>query len=172
VKVLNENGALLATPSCETSILVMQFVFIRCYYFLLLLFKACSLRPFRYAIRPFQESRCQLRHRPAGCLVHTHCSHTLHCVEHHYSFVERGALGTRKKMKWDPSASAFVNDGESNFKAKQMIKEHFFPGGILSEDYYRYAAWRAAQRLVSATNSVFGTQALILALGFKRSRIG
>jgi hypothetical protein len=75
-------------------------------------------------------------------------------------------------MIWDPSVSAYVYDGESNFDAKQMIKEHFFPSGMLSEDYYRYAAWRATQRLVSATNSVFGTQALILALGFKRSRIG
>eukprot|EP01039_Chlorochromonas_danica_P005110 gene5110-5616_t len=36
-------------------------------------------------------------------------------------------------------------------------------------DYYRYSFWRALQRLVSATTNVFGTQALLLALGFRHT---
>ncbi len=49
----------------------------------------------------------------------------------------------------------------------------FIPTGELSNDYYIYSLWRALQRLISATNNVFGTQALLLALGFcKNSNIG
>lgn len=48
----------------------------------------------------------------------------------------------------------------------------FLPGGNPPPDYYRYAIWRAIQRLVSATNGVFGSQALIMALGIRKKHIG
>lgn len=57
-------------------------------------------------------------------------------------------------------------------QAFTFLKNSFFPSGDLTNDYYKYTIWRAAQRLVGATLSVFGTQALVLALGFKQSSIG
>lgn len=53
-----------------------------------------------------------------------------------------------------------------------FLSNSFLPSGDLTSDYYRYTLWRAMQRLVGATLSVFGTQALLLALGFKKSSIG
>ena len=53
-----------------------------------------------------------------------------------------------------------------------LIKSCFIPSGEITSDYYRYSMWRLAQRFVSATCSVFGTQALLLALGFKKEKIG
>ena len=55
---------------------------------------------------------------------------------------------------------------------RQFLYNCFLPSGKLSRDYYSYTLWRLAQRFVSATSSVFGTQALLLALGFKRSSLG
>ena len=45
----------------------------------------------------------------------------------------------------------------------------FLPRGV-SEDYYAFTMWRVAQRIVSSTVSVFGTQSLLLALGVKTHR--
>ena len=55
---------------------------------------------------------------------------------------------------------------------RQFLYNCFLPSGKLSRDYYSYTLWRLAQRFVSATSSVFGTQALLLALGFKKSSLG
>ena len=89
------------------------------------------------------------------------------------TLIEYGAMGTRKLMEWNKSSNSFTYHSESEFNLKHALHGHFFPSGeLLTEDYYRYAAWRATQRLVSATNSVFGTQALLLALGFKKHPIG
>lgn len=38
--------------------------------------------------------------------------------------------------------------------------------------FHSYTLWRLAQRFISATSSVFGTQALLFALGFRKSHIG
>lgn len=57
-------------------------------------------------------------------------------------------------------------------KVWAFIRANFIPSGQLSSDYYTYTLWRMAQRLVSATSNVFGTQALLLALGFKSKSIG
>ena len=56
--------------------------------------------------------------------------------------------------------------------ASQMLWEMFMPTGELTPDYYAYTIWRLAQRFVAASSSVFGTQALVLALGFTSSSIG
>lgn len=55
---------------------------------------------------------------------------------------------------------------------RQFIVTYFIPSGNLSPDYYTYARWRMIQRFIAATSNVFGTQALLLALGFKKSSIG
>jgi hypothetical protein len=47
-----------------------------------------------------------------------------------------------------------------------------YPTGEISPEYKKYVMWRAVQRFIAATNNVFGTQGLLLALGFKRSSIG
>lgn len=51
----------------------------------------------------------------------------------------------------------------------QFFYSCFLPSGELSNDYYRYTIWRAIQRLIAATNLVFCTQALFIALGIKKS---
>jgi len=53
-----------------------------------------------------------------------------------------------------------------------IITRYFLPSGDLSPDYYTYAKWRMLQRFVASTSSVFGTQSLLLALGFSKSSVG
>lgn len=62
----------------------------------------------------------------------------------------------------DPSPSA------SRASLQHLLRRSFLPGGEMTPDYYRYTLWRVAQRFVSSTSSVFGTQALLLALGVKQ----
>ena len=52
-----------------------------------------------------------------------------------------------------------------------QIKQAFLPRGVTS-DYYAFTLWRMAQRIVSSTVSVFGTQSLLLALGVKTNKVG
>eukprot|EP00597_Dinobryon_sp_UTEXLB2267_P003547 CAMPEP_0170073750 /NCGR_PEP_ID=MMETSP0019_2-20121128/11139_1 /TAXON_ID=98059 /ORGANISM="Dinobryon sp., Strain UTEXLB2267" /LENGTH=522 /DNA_ID=CAMNT_0010283535 /DNA_START=351 /DNA_END=1919 /DNA_ORIENTATION=+ len=82
-------------------------------------------------------------------------------------------------MVWSESKQSFQqfccpNKTEENvvFQSFNFLRNSFLPSGDLTNDYYKYTLWRAAQRLVGATLSVFGTQALLLALGFKQSKIG
>lgn len=103
-----------------------------------------------------------------------------------YELVEYNTLGERKLFNYNNDTNTFVSkkcvdeeDYSSSFQTifnkasiQQFLKNCFLPGGFISADYYKYAYWRIAQRFVSATSSVFGTQALLLALGFKRNRIG
>lgn len=88
------------------------------------------------------------------------------------TLIEHGAMGTKKIMVWNEATSCFKYHSESKFSLRRALHGHFFPSGELTPDYYKYAMWRATQRLVSATNSVFGTQALLMALGFNKQRIG
>jgi hypothetical protein len=75
------------------------------------------------------------------------------------------------------TASSFGGGGsgvqrQQDSRLVNLLKSCFIPSGEITSDYYRYSMWRLAQRFVSATCSVFGTQALLLALGFKREKIG
>ena len=85
--------------------------------------------------------------------------------------------GRTYAMKWDstkgtfqPAAMQETMTQDSRFVS--IIKSCFIPSGAITSDYYKYSMWRLAQRFVSATCSVFGTQALLLALGFKKEKIG
>lgn len=89
--------------------------------------------------------------------------------------------GMVKTMRWDPISGSFKIMFQSQNDSKrikkrtifsQMLWEMFMPSGELTPDYYTYTAWRLAQRFVGASSSVFGTQALVLALGFKSNSIG
>ena len=97
--------------------------------------------------------------------------HDLYSVSDKH-LVEYGTMGNKKILTWNDETRSFKHHSESKFNLQHALHGHFFPSGELTSDYYRYASWRATQRLVSATNSVFGTQALLLALGFKKHRIG
>lgn len=103
------------------------------------------------------------------------------------SLVECSGIGNANggmvnPMEWDPALGSFrLQDDQSYSSAKrlkkrkivsQMLWASFMPSGELTPDYYRYTLWRLAQRFVGATSSVFGTQALVLALGFKLNTIG
>jgi hypothetical protein len=54
---------------------------------------------------------------------------------------------------------------------KKFLVRSFLPENV-THDYYAYTIWRVIQRFVSATVNVFGTQALLLALGIKSQRLG
>jgi hypothetical protein len=104
-----------------------------------------------------------------------------------YELIEYNTLGERKLFNYDKDTNSLIsklNDDEADYSSsfqsifrnkasfQQLLRNCFLPGGYISEDYYKYTYWRIAQRFVSATSSVFGTQALLLALGFKSNRIG
>ncbi|CEM16729.1 unnamed protein product [Vitrella brassicaformis CCMP3155] len=91
----------------------------------------------------------------------------------------------RRRIIWDQDTKRFFIssvaqsvDGEHlplakhiPRKIKDTLKSAFVPDNV-TPDYYGYTRWRAFQRLVSATANVFGTQALLLALGIKARRLG
>jgi hypothetical protein len=82
-------------------------------------------------------------------------------TEHVFSNAERGTdQGPNHVVQRTPNSLLHALYGQ------------FLPSGNPPPDYYKYASWRAVQRLVSATNGVFGTQALIMALGIKKRHIG
>jgi Vitamin B6 photo-protection and homoeostasis len=72
---------------------------------------------------------------------------------------------TERRMNAKERGSEFVR------RRKMFFLRAFFPEDV-TPDYYSFTAWRFAQRCVSATVGVFGTQALLLALGVKAGRIG
>lgn len=90
--------------------------------------------------------------------------------------IEHTNLGIKKAMRWDDSTNSFqqyaLSESVKQTPLLNFFKNCFVPSGAISSDYYTYSLWRSAQRFVSATSSVFGTQALLLALGFKSNRIG
>ena len=54
----------------------------------------------------------------------------------------------------------------------RLLRNSLIPSGKLSEDYFVYSKWRAIQRFISASNSVFGTQSLMIALGITKQKVG
>jgi hypothetical protein len=90
--------------------------------------------------------------------------------------IEYGSSGIMKAVKWNNEKSLFIKQSINGSKKQEtylnFIKNCFVPSGIMSSDYYVYSLWRSAQRFVSATSSVFGTQALLLSLGYNSDRIG
>lgn len=90
--------------------------------------------------------------------------------------IEYGSSGIMKAVKWNIEKSSFIQQSLNGSKKQEtyinFIKNCFIPSGVMSGDYYVYSFWRFAQRFVSATSSVFGTQALLLSLGFHSDRIG
>lgn len=89
---------------------------------------------------------------------------------------EQNEIGMKRAVRWDTTGLKFesltIDDTIRQSSIKHFLLNCFLPSGELTQDYYKYTAWRLAQRFVSATSSVFGTQALLLALGFKQNRIG
>ncbi|CAN0517451.1 unnamed protein product, partial [Ectocarpus sp. 8 AP-2014] len=54
----------------------------------------------------------------------------------------------------------------------QLLLRHWFIPEDVTPDYYHFTFWRMFQRFVAGTINVFGTQALLLALGIKAKRLG
>ena len=95
-------------------------------------------------------------------------------------FREQNKIGVKRDVTWSSTQKKFIYTANEN-NAKHLpsisslsyfLRSCFIPSGDLSEYYYSYTYWRLGQRFISATNSVFGTQALLLALGFKKNQIG
>eukprot|EP01041_Mallomonas_annulata_P013411 gene13411-28442_t len=85
----------------------------------------------------------------------------------------------RRTIKWDGTSQSFIQGSYVEHERQRfqssitaIFKNCFLPIGDISPDYYRYTFWRILQRLATATSSVFGTQALLLALGIKQNKIG
>ena len=92
--------------------------------------------------------------------------------------IDHGSVGESNKVLLDYDKLRFRTVPGNSFATRMgnpfrnFLKSCFVPAGELSSDYFNYSFWRIAQRLISATNNVFGTQALLLALGFKTNKIG
>jgi hypothetical protein len=95
-------------------------------------------------------------------------------------FFQHSRLGIQRKVTWDENSKRFTLEPEKDeykFRSsigslKLFIMNCFIPSGGMRPDYYKYTLWRMTQRFLSATTSVFGTQALLLALGFKQTKLG
>ena len=85
--------------------------------------------------------------------------------------VEYNPLTQRFEPLSLPSSSSLPSTtlSPSSSSLKRFLSRCFLPGGDITPDYYRYTLWRIGQRLVSATSAVFGTQALLMALGVSSS---
>jgi len=96
----------------------------------------------------------------------------------HNGFVESyDGMIRRHQALWDDKRNQFIIQAEtstwSNYRQRTMafLRQAFLPEHV-TPDYYIYTKWRILQRLVSATVSVFGTRALLLALGVKTEMVG
>ena len=115
--------------------------------------------------------------------------HQHFAIDDNTFLTEQNSIGMTNRIKWIEGRNQFqaISDlnstaPEKSFHALRIqtslsslchfLSNCFLPSGNLTRDYYHYTLWRIAQRFVSATSSVFGTQALLLALGFKQSSIG
>jgi hypothetical protein len=91
-------------------------------------------------------------------------------------FYESNTMGVRRSLTLDDVGGRFHADTDSapvlRASLGHFIRHNFVPSGKMSVDYYKYTAWRISQRFISATTNVFGTQALLMALGIKQSKLG
>ncbi|CAM9726940.1 unnamed protein product [Ectocarpus fasciculatus] len=87
------------------------------------------------------------------------------------------------EIVWDESKERFVEaeslrDRSNSQKVRgavgglQLLLRHWFIPEDVTPDYYHFTFWRMFQRFVAGTINVFGTQALLLALGIKAKRLG
>jgi hypothetical protein len=92
------------------------------------------------------------------------------------TLTEFNNIGLKSTIRFNEASGGFeriTQNYSSRNSLLQYVKNSFLPSGELTEDYYRYTLWRCCQRFLSATTSVFGAQALLLALGFKtKNRLG
>lgn len=91
--------------------------------------------------------------------------------------------GKKQVVQWNPSTMMFSTNTFSDASLSKgrnsisplkfltrVLYNNFIPSGNITDDYFTYSKWRACQRFVSATSSVFGTQALVMALGVKSGK--
>lgn len=112
---------------------------------------------------------------------------TIDVVEYSENKGGNRMYGKKQVVQWDPSTTMFstktfrdanrLNYGTKGRSARTPLKfltrilyNNFIPSGNITDDYFTYSKWRACQRFVSATSSVFGTQALVMALGVKSGK--
>lgn len=90
------------------------------------------------------------------------------------SFIEYHGWNQSKKLIFDEHLFKFREFKRTDLSSwcKSIVFSAFLPSGDINNQYLRYVRWRTIQRLISSTNNVFGTQALLLALGFKKKKIG
>lgn len=93
------------------------------------------------------------------------------------TFVESFDGVRKRRVGWDAERRKFQvithpTHGDSiKGRIERYLRQSFLPDHV-TPDYYNYTRWRVLQRLISATVSVFGTRALLLALGLKTERVG
>lgn len=87
---------------------------------------------------------------------------------------------TTRQLVWDENKGAYLPYeapvSENPFlsayiHAKEFLRHSFVPDDV-SRDYFSFTRWRCTQRFIAATVNVFGTQALLLALGIKSRGLG
>lgn len=93
------------------------------------------------------------------------------------SFVETRDGVRKHRVGWDSEKHQFqaithpMHGDSFQGRVERYLRQSFLPDHV-TPDYYNYTRWRVLQRLISATVSVFGTRALLLALGLKTERVG
>lgn len=88
-----------------------------------------------------------------------------------YDYVEYN-YGLSNVVTVDNEKFISVKNRNGGQPLRLLIRNTFIPNGVVSTEYYNYTLWRLAQRFLSATTSVFGTQSLLLAIGYKKDSIG
>lgn len=98
----------------------------------------------------------------------------LNAKESETTLIEYHGWNESKSFVFDRSSLVLEPIGQISTKSwlQKAVYTALLPSGEFSKHYFHYIRWRSLQRLISSTNNVFGTQALLLSLGAKRSRIG
>lgn len=113
--------------------------------------------------------------RKLTSILSSHASVNQKVTDKSRKIVEFDEWNNANEFHWDDSKQHIESTSSKPPQHKSLstfLNDCFIPSGDLTIHYYRYVFWRAIQRFVNATNNVFGTQALLLALGVKKNRIG
>lgn len=107
-----------------------------------------------------------------GCRLNTNV--VLNGQASEMTLIEYHGWNESKSFVLDPSSLVLEPVRQVSTKSwlRKTMYSALLPSGEFSKHYFQYIRWRSLQRLISSTNNVFGTQALLLSLGVKRSKIG
>lgn len=94
----------------------------------------------------------------------------------HYLLTEMHRWQGSSTYIWEGGNLLSTDSARSGFgplrRIRQFLLNTFLPNSDVIPEYYRFIRLRAIQRLISSTNNVLGTQALLYSLGIKSKHLG